>query len=345
MEQDKKPITIEPPKNENIFTVDDVIEDISHKIEHGLEPGTWTGFNNLYEHYTMQPGSMTFVIAGAGVGKSSLLYELMLNTAEYSGWKWALFSDEVGSVADLYLELMWAYARKPIVKHNIKGVPQATKEEIERTVRFVREHFFVIDSGLKEMNPDIYFKAVIDIEREKGVKINGMLIDPVTNINYNLKGDREDVALGRFLDRTRKHASSMNIHSVVTVHTRSQQPIKGKLINGEDVYYTPPPTYTDTAGGMQWSRKGFMILGLWRPPEGLPKPDPNGGESVEEYKANELIVEILKSKPKVAGKRGKVSLFYDWASSRFYDEFGAFSYPKEESEQKKIEEVQEQLPF
>ena len=339
------PIEVKKPKNEFVFTLDDVIEDIDNKIAHGLEKGEWVGFNTLYDYYSVQKGSMTFVIAEAGAGKSSFLYELMLNLSEYSGWKWGLFSPEAGSVSDLYLEIMWAYARKPVMKHNIKGVGMATKSEVEKAKQFVREHFYIIDSGLVDLTPESYFKALRDVEIDFGVKLDGFLIDPFVEIDYNRHSEREDVALGKFLNKVRKHSSAMNMHGIVTVHTKNMQPLKGTLVTGEDVYYTPQPTYNDAMSGKMWQRKGYMILSLWRPPAGLPKPNPMGGESVEEYKNNETVIEILKIKPKITGKKGKLSLFYDWGSSRFYDEFGSFSYPKEDSKQKKIEEVQEQLPF
>jgi hypothetical protein len=68
-------------------------------------------------------------------------------------------------------------------------------------------------------------------------------------------------------------------------------------------------------------------------------------ETEEPYKKNETVIEVLKVKPKIAGKKGKVSLFYDWNTNRFYDEEGKFARPNPDKIPVPELETQEQIKF
>ena len=69
----------------------------------------------------------------------------------------------------------------------------------------------------------------------------------------------------------------------------------------------------DIAGGMQWSRKGMMVINVWRCPFGL--EDANGVP----YEPNQVEITVVKAKPKIVGKLGSVTLFYDKLSNRYYE--------------------------
>jgi hypothetical protein len=69
----------------------------------------------------------------------------------------------------------------------------------------------------------------------------------------------------------------------------------------------------DIAGGMQWSRKGMMIINVWRCPFGL--EDGNGIP----YEGNQVEITVVKAKPKIVGKLGTVNLYFDKLSNRYYE--------------------------
>jgi len=304
----------ERPKNEFIHRLGDVKNQLVDLRENGLNKGEATGFESMYEHYSCKKGSTTYIIASPAVGKSSILYEVLINLAEFSGWKMAIFSPEGGSPTDLFAEMLWAYLRKPFLKNNHVN---ASEKEVERAYEFMEKHFYIIDSGLKDLNAESYYRAIRDIEKEDGVKIDGCVIDPIVELNINPENKREDIALGSFLTKVRKFSSENNIHTFIAVHTRQMQLTAKKLENGETLYYYPQPTFFDAAGGQMYGRKGYMIFSLWRPPQGLINP-----ETEQPYEKNETVIEVLKVKPKVMGKIGKFSLFYDPWSSRFYEKDG-----------------------
>lgn len=299
------------PSNEFVHRVSSVQSNLHDLRVNGLKRGTHTGFENLYEKYSVKKGSMTFIIASPAVGKTAILYEMLINLAEFSDYKIAIFSPEGGSPTDLYAEILWAYLRKPFLMNDIVN---ASDKEVEEAYDFIGKHFYIIDSGLKDLTAESFFRSVEDIEKEDKVKIDAIVIDPIVELNINPESKRDDIALGSFLTRVRKFSSDKNIHTFIAIHTKAMQMLSKKKDDGTTMLYYPQPTFFDTMGGMMWSRKGYMVMSLWRPPVELMHPEEN-----RPYERNETIIEILKVKPKIMGRVGKVSLYYDMMSSRFYE--------------------------
>lgn len=293
-----------------IFTAENVRDSILTIRNNGVKRGAYVGLPSLYKKYSMKLGSTTYIYAAPHQGKSQFTFELIINTAEFNGWRWALFTPETGSPADVFSELLWVYLRKPIM---VNDKITATDEEVENGIEFINNHFYIIDGGLKDVTASSVLGYAEEIEQEFG-KIQGLLVDPYTEItNDTSAGIRDDIAIGKDLSKFRKYASDRNWHIIVTVHTKY---IQAKYKDG--ISFIPKPTMSDIAGGQMWSRRGFMILNIWRCPFGL--TDENG----EPYEANQVEITIQKAKPKITGSLGVVTLFYDKLSNRYYekDEFG-----------------------
>jgi hypothetical protein len=289
-----------------VYTANELKGNLTSLRKEGIKKGAWTGFDSLFDKYSMKKGSTTYIYAGAHQGKSQFGFELMMNLAEYSGWKWAVYSPETGSPTEVFAELMWVYLRKPFL---INDTVTATDEETEKALEFINQHFYIIDSGLQDLSIEGFYTAVEEIEQDHFIKIDGCFVDPFTEIKTDVSvGVRDDIAIGQILTRIRKHSSDKDYHTIVTVHTKHQQ---AKYKNG--VPYVDKPTMNDIAGGMQWSRKGMMIINVWRCPFGL--EDSNGIP----YEPNQVEVTVVKAKPKIVGKLGKVTLFYDKLTNRYYE--------------------------
>jgi ribosomal protein L31E len=233
-----------------------------------------------------------------------------MNLAEFEDWKWVIFSPEVGSPRDLFAELLWVKLRKPFLKYDKRK--DSKDAEVKAAIKFVKEHFYIIDPVHADLNEHIYFKTIKDIQEKYKVKINGTVIDPVTD--FEISGQQRDLALGRFLTRVRKFSSSYGIHSVLAFHTKSMGYTEGETVDGTKIRYLPPATMFDVAGGEMASRKGMFILSLWRTPYNVVDK-----ETGVVYPPNETRVNILKAKPKSIGKIGTIKLYYDALSSRYYE--------------------------
>ena len=305
-----------------IFKAEDLRDSLTNLREEGVKKGAWVGFDSLFDKYSVKKGSTTYVYAGAHQGKSQFGFELMMNLAEYSDWKWAVYSPETGSPTEVFAELLWVYLRKPFL---INDHLTATDEETEKAISFINDHFYIIDSGLTDLTVDGFYTAVNQIEEDNFITIDGCMIDPFTEIKTDVSsGVRDDIAIGQVLTKIRKHSAEKNFHTIVTVHTKHQQ---AKYKNG--VPYVDKPTMNDIAGGMQWSRKGMMVINVWRCPFGL--EDGNGVP----YEPNQVEITVVKAKPKIVGKLGSVTLYYDRMKNRYYelDSQGnkQFAYPQSNS--------------
>ena len=289
-----------------IYTADELRGSLGTLRREGVKKGAWTGFSSLFDKYSVKEGSTTYIYAGAHQGKSQFGFELMMNLAQYSGWKWAVYSPETGSPTEVFAELLWVYLRKPFL---INNKVTATDEETERALEFINTHFFIIDSGLRDLSIEGFYTAVEQVEDDYDIRINGCFVDPFTEIKTDVsQGVRDDIAIGQILTKVRKHSADKNYHTIVTVHTKHQQ---AKYKNG--VPYVDKPTMNDIAGGMQWSRKGMMVINVWRCPFGL--EDANGIP----YEPNQVEITVVKAKPKIVGKLGSVTLYYDKLSNRYYE--------------------------
>lgn len=302
-----------------IYTADELRDSLTTLRQEGVKKGAWTGFSSLFDKYSVKRGSTTYIYAGAHQGKSQFGFEVMMNLAEYSGWKWAVYSPETGSPTEVFAELLWVYLRKPFL---VNDMVTATDEETDQAIDFINKHFYIIDSGLSDLTIEGFYTAVEQIEIRNEIKIDGCLVDPFTEIKTDVSsGVRDDIAIGQILTKVRKHSADRDYHTIVTVHTKHQA---AKYKNG--VPYVDVPTMNDIAGGMQWSRKGMMVVNVWRCPFGL--EDENGIP----YEPNQVKITVVKAKPKIVGKLGSVTLFYDKLTNRYYerDEYGqkVFSYPQ-----------------
>ena len=302
-----------------VYTAEELRSSLTNLRNEGIKKGAWTGFESLYEKYSVKKGSTTYLYAGAHQGKSQFGFELMMNLSQFSGWKWAVYSPETGSPTEVFAELLWVYLRKPFL---INKKITATDEESDKAIEFINKHFFIIDSGLQDLSVEGYYTAVAEIEETYDVKIDGCMIDPFTEIKTDVSsGVRDDIAIGQVLTKIRKHSAENDFHTIVTVHTKHQQ---AKYKDG--VPYVDVPTMNDIAGGMQWSRKGMMVINVWRCPFGL--QDENGIP----YEPNQVKITVVKAKPKIVGNLGSVTLYYDKLSNRYYelDKNGnkQFAYPQ-----------------
>ena len=289
-----------------VYTAEELRSSLSNLRNEGIKKGAWTGFDSLYEKYSVKKGSTTYLYAGAHQGKSQFGFELMMNLSQFSGWKWAVYSPETGSPTEVFAELLWVYLRKPFL---INNKITATDEESDKAIEFINRHFFIIDSGLQDLSVEGFYTAVEEIQETYDVKIDGCMIDPFTEIKTDVSsGVRDDIAIGQVLTKIRKHSAENDFHTIVTVHTKHQQ---AKYKDG--VPYVDVPTMNDIAGGMQWSRKGMMVINVWRCPFGL--QDENGIP----YEPNQVKITVVKAKPKIVGNLGSVTLYYDKLSNRYYE--------------------------
>lgn len=316
-------------KERNVFSLANIEDLLDIRVKKGIVRGAPTGIRALNRKWSLKKGYTSSVFAAAGQGKSIFGLEICMNTSQFEGWKWAIYTPETGNVVEVYIELLWMF-------HGIK-VENQTKKQLDEAKRFVGKHFFVIDFDANDAmrkraetkkekfstdEKDIFDPCVNDIYREAfkvedglDIKLDGVFIDPFTELSMpNENGVREDINYGQHLSKCIRYSKRHNIHTIISFHTSKQTT---KQFNG--VSYTDIPHPSEILNGMMTHRKSYMMISTWIPPVGLPNPMNNGVP----FREFETVITISKVKPKLMGAKGQISIFYDPERNRYYEEDGS----------------------
>lgn len=314
------------------ITLDEAESEMDFRFENGLPKGYKLGWGELDKHYTLLLGSTTYVYSSAYSGKSQLLNESLVNLARFYDMRHAIFSPETGSAADVYIELAQIYLKKDWKK----GV--VSELEKEEAKYFLRNHFIVIDGDFfdKELSVKDVCDYVTMLERKYNQRIHTLTLDPWNELKHNYES-RQDLKLEDELKFIRKNAKNNERHIFVVTHVRDQE---GQYDREGGFTYYHLPTFRDVAGGQTWSRKGMMMMAVWRPVV-VKKGNDNGEVIVggKTIKTNQLIVQIQKAKPKGYGSPGEINLYYQAGNHSYKDEQGNYARHPEQQ----FAEVQDAL--
>src|SRR6056297_810673 len=175
-----------------VYRLQDIKSSVKKIRTQGDQRGHYLGFDGLDKYYTMLEGSFSILVAAPTMGKTQFSIEVMMNMAEYEGWKWVIASPEMGSPSEIYAELCWAYKRKPF--YEIGGCDVMTDKEADEAIDFVSRHFIVVDAGADDMTIGGFYRILEDLMQDtEGIK--GCLIDPYTEFKTDIEqGVRDDVA-------------------------------------------------------------------------------------------------------------------------------------------------------
>lgn len=243
--------TKEQPIPQEVIDEDDALFDMADadKFLQSLRDGTFenglsTGMKRMDDHFRFKKN--TFVIANGhdNVGKSLVMWFLMLLTAKRYDWRWIVYTGEnsKGSFTRRMLEFLYC-----------APTAQISEVDFQKGKKFIYEHFHLIANDntfdYKEM------LAIIQRKYDK-VKCDGVLIDPYNSLDvadldhehgYHYKAV---IAMQQF---AKKNCSLyLNCHAV-TGATR-------KLEDG----YVVAPQKSDTEGGTKFASKAFDFLTVHR---------------------------------------------------------------------------------
>lgn len=294
------------------YTLSECATDVKILHNEGLTRGAYCGFNSGDPYYTLKMGGTTYVYGTPTSGKTEWWLEVLITLTELYGYKHAIYLPESGSKEEVIAELLSKYARKPFHKDYKNHL---TTEELNRYLPALDEHFYIIDPKDKTITIEEFFEQVDDIEKTMKVKIHTTVTDPWNELKHDYSEEgRQDLYIENRLGTIRNNAIVKNRHNTIITHSRDQHPVEGTDINNKKVFYLPPPTAREIAGGQAWYRKAMMLVCVWRPP--LNVIDPQTGAP---FKDNEAHIIVQKFKPKGTGKKGMFKLYYDLQKNRYYE--------------------------
>lgn len=310
---------------------DEFEEEADHLYKHGNERGLDGRFNVSREFISYRTGYTTYIYSAPFSGKTQFAMSELTYLAERYNWKIAVFSLEMGSPKDVLAEVASIYIGKLYTSRSSDLKMNGLQKE--KAIEFFKEHFYILDPIYKkndiEATVDNILKEVSLIEEKKGIRINSVYIDPISELD-----DGGEERIHKFTYKVNKmvnrDARLNDRHNFLVSHVRDQQGILEKSVN--KVYY-PIPTPRDVSGGQNTYKQGFQMICVYRPPEFLINED-----TKEYYKKNETHIHIQKAKPKGIGMLGQFTLFFDWKTNRYYEDAGCtiYSDPLTEEKQEKL---------
>jgi hypothetical protein len=282
-------------------------------FNNGKARGKEIGFRCLNEFMTFKPKYTTYILGFPRAGKTEFHLEILFNLTEKHGWKHALMSPEIGGVEDVIAELVSKHLRRPFFKSSYNA---PTEKEVYQAMNHLSEYFYVMDNDEKEYTVESFYEDCKKIEKDNGIKLNTTSIDPWNDLDEDLMqfGGREDKYLSAALRKVRSTAKTNNWHNFIVTHAKEMQNIELKSVDGGKVVCTAIPTLQSFAGGQVWSRRGYNVIGLWKPEKGAVNK-----RTGLPYEDNEVMIKMLKSKPKGSGSLGMAYIFYDWKMNRYYE--------------------------
>ena len=284
-------------ETDDIITVGDVKTDLLRDFDEGTQKGGTTHFPVLDNHYRFLKGEITTLTGLASTGKTAVLSQLLLFRAVFNQERFALLSMEQYPPTFFYKELVRSLIGKPVEQ----GAPdRMTRQEYERGLEFVNEHFFFIypekDSPTPEWTLARFYEAIVKYG------VDGCVVDPYNSQEHDFKsaGGRDDKYISTMLNKAQRFALTNNVYYFTVAHPRS--------IGKRDDGTYKKPTADEISGGSSWWQRSDNVLIYHRPSLPLDYHDPT------------CTLESAKiKKQQTNGKPGETVLIYDFRRGRYYE--------------------------
>lgn len=298
----------------------DIFNDVVKYAEKGALRGVYLGFPEIHKHYTMALGNCTDWTGFPRSGKTQVLMEFLLNTAEWYGWKHLVYFPDVGNAIEIIADLIQKRTGKTFDKEYKNHI---TQMEISAELPWITEHFKILTKqDLKaKITPYEFWDMAVELKKLEG--LHTASIDSWKDMKHDTSAfGRDDKYLEDVLSYRNAIAEKHNLHLHTIIHpTRTDKDKDGNR---------KPPTPYDLKGGTEWFNNGKNMITIHRP---------NG-------EFNKVDVMFNKIKPRSIGSVGVSSLNFDLERFRYYSnvngekKYADQNYVKPEKETK-IETAQQ----
>lgn len=273
---------------EGIISIRDFADEIWEKRSEIGKPHGWhvPVWPRLSEHYRMEPGQLTIILATPESGKSSWMRSYLINVARanrniFSG----MFVPEDSPARDFWTKMLRIEAGR------VQQMKNNQREEFDKIVDFIDDHFRIVE-------PESYsLQGILERGRVMVYRhgMNVMVIDPWTEVRYDhLSGQSELRQIELALSEAREFGKRYGVAMNIIVHPRK--------VYGKDEDISP----YDARGTATWYDKADRFLILSR-------EDKNARSDV-------TTVKVSKTRNKAYGRNGEVRFLFDPETERFMEE-------------------------
>lgn len=246
---------IEEVKVDNYFAQPKDYETyLQQVLTNTLPQGLTTGIPSLDEFFLFKHGNFVNINGIDNVGKSVVMWYLMLLSCLYHKWKWVVFSSEnsVGSFMRRMIQFYWG---KPI-----SGQFAMSSEQYIIAKEFIEKNFFIIKSEEELFN----YKDILQLVKKKNevIKIDGVLIDPYNSLKIDLSGFSK-LSTHEFhyeaLSEIKQNGKAHDIGYWINHHA-----VTSALRTKDDNKFPVPPRKEDTEGGGKVANKSDEFITIHR---------------------------------------------------------------------------------
>lgn len=243
-------------------------------------PGESTGWWNLDELIRVEKSQLNILTGIPSHGKSSWMDALLVNLADRSGWKVAVFSPENKTHAyhaSKFIEI--------ISGKSWHGENRITEEEVGDYTGFVNQHFSFISSNSGKMS-----EVLLEIERACP---DIAVIDPWNRLDHSRpSGMSETEYIGQTLSKCSYMAKQMDISLWIVAHPQ-------KLRRDKNGNVIRPGLY-EISGSAHWANMTDNAVIVWR-----------------DFKNNVTEIETAKVRYRHNGKPGIVFMMFNRSCGQF----------------------------
>ena len=251
----------------------------------GLGRGESTGFPNVDELYTVEPGHLVVVTGTPGSGKTALVNQLAVNLAKSNGWTFAIQSSEIDPA--LHVAMLAAlYVGKPFFDGT---APRMTPDELRDALTWVDDHFVMLFSDGTAGVPDTIERLETAVLR-KGVR--GVIIDPASYLRIPEGAE----AVGHMLEEFKNFAMRADAVIWLIAH-----PFKMRA-NADGS--TPVPRGYEISGSSAWVNRADCGITIHRPSD---------NRNITEF-------HVWKSRYSWISREGSTELHYDVPTGRYSEQ-------------------------
>ncbi len=267
--------------------------DLDGYYRKGKPKGLTTGFPELDENFTLQPGSVNIFTGVPQSGKTEFVHHLSVNAWRLHGWKAFIYSPEMFPVENIACNFAEKLMGKPFFG---SGETRLTWEEKETAFKEIDDFLkpYVPDEDKTPSLEDLLLAAKVAIARF-GVKV--IIIDPYNELEHTRPPHlTETEYISAFMSRLRKFARQTKTWVALVAHPTKlkKDPKSGKY---------PVATLYDIAGSANFFNKTDNGLSLYREAK---------------KNCNRVQVHIQKVKSKHIGRAGtQVDLEWERSTGRF----------------------------
>lgn len=296
------------PTDKQYYRVGQCVEDLN-ALKGQRAAGVPTRYKSFGDNITYKVGYHCTVASPPASGKSYFVLSELVSLAERFESKSLVFSPEMGDKAEITALLIHLKSGKTI--YEIEGIEKIGEEELDLCLRWLNNHFIIIDSNKTLTLEDIYEQHQMAQDEYK-IKLNYIVIDNANDLKEPEYGSqRQDLNVETMYSNIRRFNKERQCYTFILTHSSSQGP---PIVQNGIKYYLPIGP-REVRSGEAIFRKSFLFLALWRPPYGLED------EQGIPYQENEVHVIVLKAKPANTAKKGFVGkLFFDWKKARYSED-------------------------